>query len=632
MDMTKKYPQEKIDLAEFEIFKLATTFYLTVKQRAYEKELIPEFLDLIKAHLNKSIQASRWLITQFSNKDVLAECFLQCPVPDMRKLSAGLVYCAMIKVYEQEEDTLNLFWKSKEESKESPTNTLIGNFMNILISNFDILRKYSDNNTQYFRFFSGFSNLGKQARYYLLKAKMIGRLLNYLIPSTFANKNREEYYGEKEETTPQESLTDYSDIPFEENLKVEIGLPIQLENTKMSIWDQMMLYKRDSQMADGQEGGRGQKVELSYHICELLKNMICSSVITSEKLDTFIDDMRFTELTKQELSMLNFDAQTVMILLDSCQTKVAANSLGSIFIHLCNYNREFDIMLRNVLTQGINDKQLDELRAYFPIFKRYLFIQDEYSEERISESIREYFMILQNNVKFTSFMVKFTTFLVKLCNINRGVAEMLASCPNDWDWVIEWIKKAHYTSKNSQQFWERFIRQQSSSDPKVKGTSIPEPKTSEDYYAKYPEKLINWEIAAAQYKLKRLEQIKAGEIETFENEYDSDDDMTQNKFYNTQKIDYKHTQDTWVTATVIVSLDEMVNLHYIYKNQSKSPWVSIDNDDIAPHMAMQGRHDMIEIAKNKIKAEEYYHQMVQQKRYNLRSMAPQLQIDMSDNS
>lgn len=511
--------------------------------------------------------------------------------------------------------TLNSVWERNEESKEEPTKTLLGNFMNILISNFDILRKHTENNSQYFRLLSGFSNLGKQARYYLLKAKIVGRLINYLVPS-YTAKNKETYYDEKEEVNLQDLLTDYSDIPFEENDKIEIGLPIQIENTKMSMWEQILLSKRDTQIADAHQD--------CTNIYELLKNAVCSSVITTAEADTFIDDMRFEDLTEEEKNMLNFDSSTIIALLDMCFGKVSANNLGAILMHLCNNNREFDTQLRNVLTQGINDKQLDELKAYFPIFKRYLFIQDEYSEERISEGIREYFMILQNNVKFTSFMVKFTTFLVKLCNINRGVAEMLASCPNDWDWIIEWIKKAHYTSKNSQQFWERFIRQQSASEQKVKESSIPEPKASEEYYAKYPEKLINWEIAAAQYKLKRLEQIKAGEIETYENEYDSDDDMTKTKFYNTQKLDYKHTQDTWVTATVIVSLDEMVNLHYVYKNQSKSPWLSIDHDDIAPHMAMQSRHDIIEIAKNKIKAEEYYHQMVQQKRYNLRSI-PSLQ-------
>jgi len=106
MDIFQKYGGEKVDECEFEIFKQMTCFYFTVKQRAVPKDLIPEFLDLIKSHLNKSSKACRWLISQFSNKDVLFENIVHCPIPDMRRLSTGLIYCAMIKLYDEEKDKI----------------------------------------------------------------------------------------------------------------------------------------------------------------------------------------------------------------------------------------------------------------------------------------------------------------------------------------------------------------------------------------------------------------------------------------------------------------------------------------------------------------------------------------------
>ena len=51
LDLYAKYGGEKVDAYEYEIFKLITTFYLTVTQRANLKEIVPESLDLIKAHL-----------------------------------------------------------------------------------------------------------------------------------------------------------------------------------------------------------------------------------------------------------------------------------------------------------------------------------------------------------------------------------------------------------------------------------------------------------------------------------------------------------------------------------------------------------------------------------------------------
>lgn len=56
-DIYEKYGKEQVDAYEFEIFKLSATFYLTVTQRAALKEMVTEFLDLIKAHLNNSLQA-----------------------------------------------------------------------------------------------------------------------------------------------------------------------------------------------------------------------------------------------------------------------------------------------------------------------------------------------------------------------------------------------------------------------------------------------------------------------------------------------------------------------------------------------------------------------------------------------
>ena len=110
IDIYQKYGGERVDSCEFEIFKLAATFYLTVTQRAQLKEMMIEFLDLIKDYLNKSLQAWKLLITQFSNTEVLFENLFHCPVPDMRKLTVGLIYCAMIRLYEDEKDLLDKYW------------------------------------------------------------------------------------------------------------------------------------------------------------------------------------------------------------------------------------------------------------------------------------------------------------------------------------------------------------------------------------------------------------------------------------------------------------------------------------------------------------------------------------------
>jgi len=235
IDVYSRYGGELIDKFEFEIFKLAASFYLTVTQRASMKESVPELLDLIKAHLNKSLLACRWLITQFSNNEILFENLLQCPIPDMKKLTVGLLYCAMLRLYEDEKDQLDNYWQYREGTKESLQRCYLGNFINMLISNMRRTHAYAEYNAQYFSLLSRFASLGKEARLYLLKAKMIGRILVYYF------EGRCDF---------QQFFYDYSDVTYEENLNVEIGLPIKIENLKLSLWEDLFMRKRDNQVSE----------------------------------------------------------------------------------------------------------------------------------------------------------------------------------------------------------------------------------------------------------------------------------------------------------------------------------------------------------------------------------------------
>lgn len=552
-DIYQKYGGELVDAYEFEIFKLAATFYLTVTQRAALKEMVTEFLDLIKAHLNKNINAWRWLITQFSNTEVLFESTLHCPVQDMRRLTIGLIYWAMIRLYEEEKELLDQYWQDRKVSEDAINKSLLGNFINIVLWNFEEARKLTEYNPQYFSILSRFASLGKEARLYLLKAKTVGRLLYYV---------KETHRSSEPGTAITQILTFYEPSP-------EIGLPYKLENAKLSLWEELFMRKRDAQIADANQ-------DFTY-IFETLSWCIRSWVLTSEEWLTYVDDLRYTDLERKELHLLGFDEKDLFSLISSSTSKVAAKHLGSILIHLWAGNLGFDTMLRQVLLAGINDKQLDEIKPYFPIFKRYLFIQDENSEARVAEGIREYFNVLKNNIKYASFMAKFTTFLVKLWNIHRGVAEFLYSCSDEWDWVIELIRKLPVPSKGNQQL-----------------------------------KSQTREIATAQYKIKRLEDVQSGNIITYEDEYDSDDDMSNCKFFKDQKIDLKHAGQTWLPAEVVVSLDEMISVQYFVYNQQKSDWLKIDCDDIAPYMSMIARHDTKAIEQNRAELEAQYKKNMQQ--------------------
>jgi len=417
------------------------------------------------------------------------------------------------------------------------------------------MKKYTENNPQYFNLIAKFAGLGPEARIYLLKAKILTRITNFYLQDS--SPDSDQFIGD-------------TSLIYEENLVPDIGLPTSVENAYISIWEEMMMKKRDSAIADGAQDYTyiWETLSLCFRSCQIGE---------SSDLETFIDHVRFKELDESDLRLCTLEEADYIALIKTCTTKLCTRFIGDFLIHAMASVPSLETKIKGLMIQEINDKQLDEIEPYFPIFKKYLMIQDENTENRLVEGIKEFIQIIENNAKFPAFVGRFTDFLVKLCNRSRAVAEYLAATSDEWEWIIEWMKKNPTTSKNSHHI-----------------------------------KTYTKETANSQYKIKRLEDIRKGEIVTYEHEYDSDDDMYDSKNYIGKKLDVKAMGQSWVTAEVIVALDEMVNLSYCYNNTQKCPWIPAEVSEYAPHMALQNRHDIIMIEEFKKAIREQYRSNIQQ--------------------
>jgi hypothetical protein len=60
--------------------------------------------------LNYDTKNGKWLIKQYSNWIIIEELFLQLSGLEMPKIGVGIIYCAMISIYEEEKNKLNLHW------------------------------------------------------------------------------------------------------------------------------------------------------------------------------------------------------------------------------------------------------------------------------------------------------------------------------------------------------------------------------------------------------------------------------------------------------------------------------------------------------------------------------------------
>jgi hypothetical protein len=105
------------------VFKFATQFYVSILQRAFDKNTLPDTVKYIRTYINDDETCARWLISEFVNSEVLTECFLENTITFMRQILAGLLYCAMLKVWDD------------ISKKQQPTQaTVLGNFILCLLS------------------------------------------------------------------------------------------------------------------------------------------------------------------------------------------------------------------------------------------------------------------------------------------------------------------------------------------------------------------------------------------------------------------------------------------------------------------------------------------------------------------
>jgi hypothetical protein len=174
-------------------------------------------LNLLKGYLNKSLECANWLLSEFCNHQIIEENLLQCGQKEMRKFTVGLLYCAMLKVYPHQCQQLGQYWTvAQDQQKNTP---LIGNFALIIMENIFIVKKFIANSSQYFQLVARLTSLGPEMREFLLKGKLIGRLMEFFFDDVSPHK---------------EFFRDYSDFVCIYKTKPDIGLPTEINRKQMS--------------------------------------------------------------------------------------------------------------------------------------------------------------------------------------------------------------------------------------------------------------------------------------------------------------------------------------------------------------------------------------------------------------
>jgi len=155
--------------------------YLTVQQRSQDKNKLPSLNRLIKQYINADIKCAEWLIKDLTSLELIKELILECPERKMAKFTTGLIYAAMVVLYEKDKASINLCFEDiGKVQPELERRTTLGDFMIMLINYLPKVKEFIAHQAQYLQLIAGFARLGPEARYFLLRLNTMQQLLNMM--------------------------------------------------------------------------------------------------------------------------------------------------------------------------------------------------------------------------------------------------------------------------------------------------------------------------------------------------------------------------------------------------------------------------------------------------------------------
>jgi len=94
-DLLSAYQKDNL---KFELFKFLSTFFFTTVLRCKDKNLMISFVEIIKTHLNLSVDNCVWLLEEFSNFDLIQEFLIECPTIEIKRITSGIIFTALLKI------------------------------------------------------------------------------------------------------------------------------------------------------------------------------------------------------------------------------------------------------------------------------------------------------------------------------------------------------------------------------------------------------------------------------------------------------------------------------------------------------------------------------------------------------
>ena len=347
----------------------------------------------------------------------------------MRRFVAGLIYAAMLKVYESEKESIKLLIaniqipaqtqfkipKKKEQPEEEDAEmqdehevntvewpllpdvskaSVIINFINACMNQLDKSRKFTANFEHYFNVISRFLFLGPLAREYAIKSGMFKHLLAFYLQRDDLGWMQLEHLNFKAGDQ-------------------ELGGLIEIDDTFSSPFEAYIAKRREQQLENANPNYQFLLQSFSF----ILRSCVFEGLDEEEKksdeelssqegLSTKTGFALFPvnlKVDKIEYNLLG-DIKNLRTMIEDGKSKLGGKEVAKMFAHMSYGNKKLSVDILKGVMEGINLKDYDELRPYYTVFNALLDLTDNLSASRMNVLNQHLHQHIANNLLYYKYM------------------------------------------------------------------------------------------------------------------------------------------------------------------------------------------------------------------------------------
>ncbi len=396
-------PETSVDVAQF-----AATFFLTTALRADSKDAVPPILQYLKEACARNIRLCMWITRLFCHPEIIQEFLADCPMDNVRRWVAGLLFSAMRELYPIEKSAIHKIVLKPENAtsaaslaKEVGLPETVGSVLQVrgekhripyvpMMIN-SLLQQISNTSEhsfgQFFQVLCYFARLGPEARKYLNSCQVLGVACELL----FAGKSKCVSFVERHM------------VRLELKSPVPIGV---MTREHVYISKKALLSKKPQQQ---------------IFLFELLFRLVSSAEITKmNKLPAREDEgmmSRFSESEERYIISLR-ESKTLDTLMQSCQeNKASLTFLSKTLARLSFDDRDFTAFLLKYAISKLMGAECDKLRLYFRMLRFLLENEDHFPKAQTV--IRNLYEMFRKNVLCFRVAECFIDFVIKICRENE---------------------------------------------------------------------------------------------------------------------------------------------------------------------------------------------------------------------